>query len=118
MPLADRLAHDVGRLQRLVPRIRISPLDYATRAHEILEDAQIEQLTGEDVRWSGEGVRGTAAALKGTQEVIGTLRTLLAGRGGALEPVQYRTARMRAALADVRRAHGGRWPTAGRAAPA
>jgi iron uptake system EfeUOB component EfeO/EfeM len=108
---ANRLAADVKRLERLVPRITISPLDYATRAHEILEDAQIEQLTGESVPWSGEGVRGTAAALSGTAKVIGTLSPLLAGRGGALEPVEFGEARLRRALDQIRRAHGGQWPT-------
>src|SRR5262249_57166662 len=98
VPWADQLTVDVKRLRRLVPRITISPLDYATRAHEILEDAQLEQLTGESVPWSGEGVRGTAAALSGTVKVIGTLSPLLAGRGGALEPVEFGDARVPRAL--------------------
>ncbi|MDQ6777837.1 MAG: hypothetical protein M3071_16860 [Actinomycetota bacterium] len=45
-------------------------LEYATRAHEILEDAQRDLLTEMDVRWSGEGVLGTAAGLAATNEVV------------------------------------------------
>jgi high-affinity iron transporter len=110
-PRAALLARDVAHLRRVVPKIEIDPLDYATRAHEILEDAQMEQMTGDAARWSGQGVRGTAAAFQGTLAVVGTLRRPLAGRGSTLEPIDTGVARLRAALNQVRRAHGGAWPS-------
>ena len=36
-------------LRRVLPTVPIEPLDYATRAHEILEDAQRDLLSGTDV---------------------------------------------------------------------
>ena len=68
----------VRRLRRTVPKIEITPLDYAIRAHEILEDAQRDMLSGVAAPYSGAGVRATAASLEATDAVIGTLRPLLA----------------------------------------
>ncbi len=52
---ARRLDVAVHRLRRLLPNVSITPLEYATRAHEILEDAVRDLLSGADVPWSGEG---------------------------------------------------------------
>lgn len=79
-PFASRLTRDLGRLERTLPSVQISPLEYATRAHEILEDAQRDLLSGLDVPWSQEGVLGTAASLAATEEVFKTLKPLLQGR--------------------------------------
>jgi hypothetical protein len=108
--LATRLQHDVGDLQRALPALQVEPLDYATRAHEILEDAQRDLMTGTDVRWSGAGVLGTAAGLAATREVIGTLTSLLQGRDNTLAQVQSWLLRMQLALDRVRDAHHGKWP--------
>ena len=43
--------------------MEIDALDYATRGHEIVEDAQRDLMSGVDVPWSHQGVLGTAAAL-------------------------------------------------------
>jgi iron uptake system EfeUOB component EfeO/EfeM len=107
---AALLAANVRHLRRIVPTKKIGPLEYATRAHEILEDAQRDMLSGVDAPWSGAGLRATADSLAATEVVIGTLRPLLAGRGSALEPVENGLAGFGAELARVRRAHGGRWP--------
>ena len=77
-PAAARLARDVRELRRTVPKIEITPLDYAIRAHEILEDAQRDMLSGAAAPYSGAGVRATAASLAATEAVIDTLRPLLA----------------------------------------
>ena len=89
----------------------ISPLVYATRAHEILEDAQRDMLSGVDAPWSGAGLRATADSLAATEFVVGTLRPLLDGRDSTIEPVEIEMARFRATLDRVRREHGGAWPT-------
>ena len=87
VPYATRLQADVRRLRGAVQRVEITPLDYATRAHEILEDAQRDMLSGDAAPWSGAGVRATAAALAATDAVIGTLGPVLAGRD-VLAPVE------------------------------
>ena len=60
--------------------MQITPLEYATRSHEIVEDAQRDLLSGMDVPWSRQGVLGTAAGLAATEEVFHTLEPLLSGR--------------------------------------
>lgn len=112
-PWAVRLQTDVGTLQRVLPTVAIDPLDYATRAHEILEDAQRDLLSGTDVPWSGGGVLGTAAGLAATQEVIGTLTPLLEVRDGTLLDVSNWLYRLQDVLGQLRAAHGGSWPSLG-----
>jgi Imelysin len=110
---ARRLVADLGRLRRRVRTMPVSPRDYATRAHEILEDAQRDELSGAAARWSGAGLRATASAVAATRVVIGTLRPLLQGRGDALTPVQSRLQSLSGELAVVRRAHAGTLPALG-----
>jgi iron uptake system EfeUOB component EfeO/EfeM len=110
-PWGRLLAADVGRLERRLPHVAIDPLDYATRAHEILEDAQRDLLSGMDVPWSGEGVLGTAAGLDATDEVMHTLSRLLGGRDNTQVEAENELVLLHRALASVRRAHGGTWPT-------
>jgi iron uptake system EfeUOB component EfeO/EfeM len=76
----DRLVHDLKRLRAAVPGVEIDALDYATRGHEIIEDAQRDLMSGMDVPWSHQGVLGTAAALASAEEVFRTLKPLLSGR--------------------------------------
>ncbi|HTT95679.1 MAG TPA: EfeM/EfeO family lipoprotein [Solirubrobacterales bacterium] len=106
----DYLAAKVRRLRRVVGRVAIPPLVYATRAHEILEDAQRDMLSGVDAPWSGAGLRATDDSLAATDFVVRTLRPLLAGRDSTLEPAETELARLRVALERVRKEHGGAWP--------
>jgi iron uptake system EfeUOB component EfeO/EfeM len=108
-PEGAALATDVRKLRRTVPRMEITPLDYAIRAHEILEDAQRDMLSGAAAPYSGAGVRATAASVDATDAVIGTLRPLLAGRSG-LGPVEYGLLSLHRELNEIRDAHGGEWP--------
>jgi hypothetical protein len=112
-PWAQRLARDVAKLPHAIATATITPLDYATRSHEILEDAQRDLMSGLDVPWSGEGVLGTVAGLAATREVLATLSGLLQGRNGAMSASQAGLNLLRAALAKVRSQHGGRWPSLG-----
>ncbi len=112
---SERLKTAVRRLRDLLAGVAISPLEYATRAHEILEDAQRDLLSGFDVPWSGEGVLATEAGLEATEEVISTLHLLLHAEDGenerALGPtVETELAALRAVLASLAGAHGGRLP--------
>jgi hypothetical protein len=110
VPLASKLTSDLRQLRRILPSVQISPLEYATRAHEILEDAQRDLLSGTDVPFSGEGLLGTAAGLAATREVFHTLRPLLQGRENTEAAVRSELALLDSAVASVHRAHS-RWPT-------
>ncbi len=110
---AATLAADVSRLPAKLATMKTTPLEYATRAHEILEDAQRDMLSGSQAPWSGAGLRATADSLAATEEVVSTLSPLLAGRGSVLEPVRVETAAFGRVLAAVRQRHGDRWPRLG-----
>ena len=85
----DRLVHDLKRLRAALPGVEIDALDYATRGHEIIEDAQRDLMSGMDVPWSHQGVLGTAAALVSVEEVFHTLKPLLSGRENTEGEVEY-----------------------------
>ena len=110
VPVARALAGTVTNLRRALPHVPITPLDYATRAHEILEDAQRDLMSGTQVPWSKAGVLGTAAGLAVTREVISTLVPLLQGRDNTLAEVQNWLLRMQQAFDAVKRPDGT-WPT-------
>ncbi len=110
---ARRLDTDVRRLRRALPHIAIAPLEYATRAHEILEDAVRDLLSGTDVPWSDEGVLATDAGLAATEAVVATLQPLLKGREDTLATVEAELATLRSTMISFAAAHGGRLPTNG-----
>jgi high-affinity iron transporter len=109
LPAAAALAIAAATLRRTLPTVAISPLDYATRAHEILENAQRDLMSGSQVPWSQAGVLGTAAGVAATREVIGTLAPLLQGRENALGASQNELARLQHVLNSVR-LRDGEWP--------
>ncbi len=111
LPTQRKLERSLAALAAELPDTEIDPLDYRTRAHEILEDAQRKLLTSTDVPWSGEGVLGTAALLAATHQVIGTLEPLLQGRNNVLIQVQSDLRALDGAVAAIRRRHHGHLPT-------
>jgi hypothetical protein len=117
VPWAAQLQRDAVTRRQVLPSVQITPLDYATRAHEILEDAQRDLLSGMDVQWSGAGVLGTAAGLTATQEVIGTLTPLLQGRDNTLAEVDTWLPQLQAVLSQLRKAHHGTYPSLGQLTP-
>jgi high-affinity iron transporter len=108
---ARLLERNVRRLRAVVGKVSIAPLEYATRAHEILEDAARDLLSGADVPWSEEGVLATNAGLQATEEVIATLHPLLTGRENTIPIVKTELATLRSAIASLVTAHGGRLPS-------
>jgi high-affinity iron transporter len=110
LPVVQRLQRNVGRLAGVVQTVPITPKEYARRAHEILEDAQRDFLSGDDVPYSHEGVAATAGALGATEAVLGTLHRLLGGQN-SVGPVQFDLTRLRRVLDRLRAANGGTWPT-------
>jgi iron uptake system EfeUOB component EfeO/EfeM len=110
-PWAKQLATDVAQLQRVLPHVQIVPLDYATRAHEILEDAVRDLLSGTDVPWSGAGVLGTESGLIATDEVIKTLTPLLKYRETVLPVVNQELGELQSTLTSLKTEHGGSLPS-------
>jgi iron uptake system EfeUOB component EfeO/EfeM len=110
---ARSLDTDVHRLAQVLPHASLTPLEYATRAHEILEDAARDFLSGMDVPWSGEGVLATDAGLHATEEVIATLHPLLHGEERVIPAVDTELRSLRSAMAALAAAHGGRLPSNG-----
>lgn len=106
---ATALTGDLKRLRTILPSVDIDPLEYATRAHEILEDAQRDLLSGTHVPWSGEGVLGTAAGLAATREVLHTLEPLLQGRENTEADVRSELLLLGSAIGSIYRNHHG-WP--------
>jgi high-affinity iron transporter len=113
VPWATRLQTDVGELERVLPKVEIDPADYVTRAHEILEDAQRDFLSGSDVRWSGAGVLATAAGMDATREVVSTLKPLLEQRDATLLDIENWMYRLQAVFQRLRADHEGSWPSLG-----
>jgi iron uptake system EfeUOB component EfeO/EfeM len=105
---ASQLSSDVNALRAQLAHVSIDPLDYATRAHEILEDAQRDLLSGTDVPWSQQGVLGTASGLAATQEVVATLRPLLRTY---TQVIDSDLGDLSTVLNSLARAHGGTLPT-------
>lgn len=99
----------VSALGVQLAHVTIDPLDYATRAHEILEDAQRDLLSGANVPWSQQGVLGTAAGLAATQEVIATLHPLLSAY--LQQVLSSDLGQLGGVLDSLARAHGGTLPT-------
>jgi len=100
---AARLATAARALPAALRKAELAPVDYAIRAHEILEDVQRDRMA------DATGVRATADGVAATREVIGTLHGLLAGRGDSLQTVDSRLTQLERTLALIRREHGA-WP--------
>jgi iron uptake system EfeUOB component EfeO/EfeM len=105
-PVAAAISGAVVTLRHTIPGMWVGAFNYILRAHEIMEDAQRDLMSGAEVPWSKQGVSATAAALVADRKVISTLAPLLAGRDNTLGVVQYWLAEMAAALRRVRRPDG------------
>jgi hypothetical protein len=99
------------RLHAVVAHVQFTPLEYATRSHEIIEDAQRDLLSGSEVPWSGQGVLGTAAGVAATEEVFHTLEPLLSGRENAEGEVRSELLMLRGLLTSIEHRHHGSYPS-------
>jgi iron uptake system EfeUOB component EfeO/EfeM len=111
IPYVGKLRSDLAQLRGVIPTMAITPLEYATRSHEILEDAQRDLLSGMDVPWSRQGVLGTAAGLAATEELFHTLEPLLGGRENTEGEVRTELLMLSEQLATIRRNHHGSYPS-------
>jgi high-affinity iron transporter len=112
---AARLARDVARLRGRVITLRIDPLEYSLRAHEVLEDSLHLQLGGDASRWSGSALVALRSEVAGTRVVLRTLAPLIARRDtrGVLVQSRRSVARIDGALRALTRPDGTlpRWDT-------
>jgi high-affinity iron transporter len=77
VPVADKLSADIATLQGKLPQITVDPTDLPLRAHEILEDALRDHLSGATDQGAGAAYPETLADVQGTQVVLGELAPLL-----------------------------------------
>lgn len=105
------LGEDLEHLRGVVAQVEFTPLEYATRSHEIIEDAQRDFLSGTDVIWSEQGVLGTAAGLAATEEVFHTLEPLISGRENTEGEVRDELLMLRGVLGSIRHHHHGHYPS-------
>lgn len=85
-PYVTKLTADVAELQVKMPGITTAPLDMTIRAHEILEDAQRDHLSGMSDQGAGTGFAETLADVDGTRVVLGELTPLINERKPGLVP--------------------------------
>lgn len=85
-PVADRLASDVAKLRDQLPKLTVDPTGLPLRAHEILEDALRDRLSGMADEGAGAAYPETEADLRGTRVVLGELDGLIKARDPRLLP--------------------------------
>jgi high-affinity iron transporter len=90
LPIVDKLATDVATLRAKLPTVTVDPTDLPLRAHEILEDALRDHLTGMTDFGSHAGYAETLADLQGTRVVLGELAPLVNARRPGLLPAANR----------------------------
>jgi high-affinity iron transporter len=106
VPIADQLGRDITTLRGKLPEITVDPTDLPIRAHEILEDALRDRLSGMSDEGSGDAYPEVYADIQGTQVVLGELAPLINARAPHLLPTARRQlAALGQALLDTRQ-HG------------
>jgi iron uptake system component EfeO len=104
---ADGLDSDVRGLVAAFPQQETEPGDLGLRAHEIMENSQQFQLSGEADQGSGTSLATVSANLEGTTEVLSVLRPLLSTRYPGMPQVDAWLKRTEALVAA--QDHGGTW---------
>jgi iron uptake system component EfeO/high-affinity iron transporter len=109
-PYTRPLIADVRRLRARARSLRIDPLEYVLRSHEVLEDTLHLQLSGQASPWSGAALVALRSNLAGTEVVLESLRRLVARRDPrVLDDADQALSELRAAVRSVT-GPGGRLP--------
>ncbi|MBO0874355.1 MAG: FTR1 family protein [Pseudonocardia sp.] len=87
--VADRLSTDIAGLRAQLPQVSLDPADLPVRAHEILEDALRDHLTGATDQGAGAQYAETYADVAVTRVVLGELSGLVTERDPRLLPTAY-----------------------------
>jgi high-affinity iron transporter len=116
LPVVDGLARDVAAVREKLtsPDIAGDPVNLPLRAHEILEDALRDHLSGIDDQGGGAAYGETYADLQATRAVLGELSPLVSARAPDLLPAaRAQMGALKRALLAARA--GGRWQSPGSA---
>ena len=114
LPVVNRLARDVAavRANLTSPDIAGDPTNLPLRAHEILEDALRDHLSGRDDQGGGAAYAETYADLQATRAVLGELSPLISARAPNLLPAaRAQLDALRQALLSTR--SGSQWQAPG-----
>jgi high-affinity iron transporter len=107
-PIATRLSADLRTLQQKLPTLTENPKDMVIRAHEILEDALRDHLSGLSDQGAGTGFAETLADVDATRVVLDLLAPLIEQRKpGLVAKVRSDLDTLRQALLATR--HNGVW---------
>jgi iron uptake system EfeUOB component EfeO/EfeM len=113
---AAALTGDVRALRAKVATMKIDPLEYSLRAHEVLEDSLHLQLSGQASPWSGAALTALRANIRGTRVVLGSLDALIARRNPrVLQRARASLTTLSGALSDLADGRGAlpRWDALG-----
>ena len=116
LPVAGKLAKDVADVRKNLSTDDLAgdPANLPLRAHEVLEDALRDHLSGVDDQGAGAAYPMTYADLQVTRVVVGELSPLIAAREpGLLATIGSQEAALEQALLATR--SGTRWLPAGQA---
>jgi high-affinity iron transporter len=114
LPVTAALAADVAAVQQNLTSADLAgdPANLPVRAHEILEDALRDQLSGMDDEGGGAAYPQTYADVQVTRAVLGFLAPLLNARQpGLVATLDSQLDRLAGALLSVRA--GGQWQSLG-----
>jgi high-affinity iron transporter len=114
LPVVNRLARDVALVRTNLTSADIAgdPANLPLRAHEILEDAMRDHLSGIDGQGGGAAYAETYADLQATRAVLGELSPLISARAPKLRPAaRAQLDALRQALLAARA--GGQWQSPG-----
>ncbi len=90
LPVTGQLAKNVAELKAQLGELSGDPTTLPVRAHEILEDALRDHLTGALDQGSGAGYAETLADVQADQIVLGELTDLITARSPGLLRTAYR----------------------------
>jgi len=108
IPVTDQLAKYVAGLRSQLTQLSNDPTTLPVRAHEILEDALRDHLTGQLDQGSGAGYAETLADVQADRVVLGELTNLITPRSPGLLGTAYRQLdTLQQALLDSRA--NGQW---------
>ncbi len=105
--IADQLNADVATLKQKVADLKLTPLEIANGAKELLDEVASSKVTGEEDRYSHTDLWDFHANVEGCKAVVGALRPVLDERSPAVgTALDERFAAVQAELARYRTGDG------------
>jgi iron uptake system component EfeO len=106
-PVADRLLDDVKKVVEQADAARLSPVQLAGGAKELLDEVATGKITGEENRYSHTDLWDFAANLEGAKAAVAALRPVLEAKSSSLvATLDGRFAAAEAALGQHRTGDG------------